>query len=390
MLYITEQEQLLKFCERAKQASYVTIDTEFMRENTFYAQLCLVQMAYPAGDEDDTSSAVIDVLAKGVDLAPVLEIFRDESIVKVFHAARQDLEIFHHDYGVLPKPFFDTQIAAMVAGYGDQVGYETLVRDVAKGKIDKSSRFTDWSKRPLSDAQLQYAAADVSFLRTIYEVLSAKLAANGRIEWVQEEFAALLEPELYDPPIDEVWKKVRARSNSPKFLAYLKALATFREQYARENNVPRSRVFKDDALLEAAAQKPMTPDALKKLRLWRGGVKSDIASGVIAAIQEASQMPAKDYPHMPSPTQNTGVQASVIDLLRVYLKAQSERNDVAQRLICTSGELEDFAADPEAPSPLNQGWRRKVFGADARKIIEGQAALKSDGRFVKLVDVNEL
>lgn len=386
MSFITTQAELVAFLDGAKGAKYITVDTEFLRESTYYAQLCLVQIAYPG----DGNAAAIDVLSKDIDLSPLMDIFRDESVVKVFHAARQDLEIFYHDYNILPKPFFDTQIAAMVGGYGDQVGYETLVRSIAKGKIDKSNRFTDWRRRPLSKAQIEYALADVTYLRNIYETFVKELSDNGRIEWVQDELEALLDPELYDTRPEEAFRRVRSRINKPKFLAYVRELAAFRERYAKENDVPRSRVFKDDALLEAAAQRPRDAEALKALRLWRGGAKPEIVKGVLQAVQQASELSPDEYPEAPIQSSEVKVSESVIDLLRVYLKAQSEQFDVAPRLICTSTELEMFIADPDGDHALNRGWRYKIYGQEAKEIMSGKAALQANGRFVKLVRKSEL
>lgn len=386
MSLITTQAEFLAFLDGARGAKYITVDTEFLRESTYYAQLCLVQIAYPG----EGNAAAIDVLAKDVDLAPLMEIFKDETVIKVFHAARQDLEIFYHDYGVLPKPFFDTQIAAMVDGYGDQVGYETLVRTIASGKIDKSSRFTDWRRRPLSKAQIEYALADVTYLRDIYETLVKELTKNGRLEWVRDELDAMLDPELYDTRPEEAFRRVRSRINKPKFLNYVRELAAFRECYAKENDVPRSRVFKDDALLEAAAQRPKDQEALKALRLWRGGAKPEIVKGVLDAIKTANQTPPENYPTAPAQAADVKIAESVLDLLRVYLKAQAEQFDVAPRLICTSSELEMFIADPDGDHALNRGWRYKIYGQEAKEIMSGDAALQANGKFVKLVRKNEL
>ncbi len=386
MNLITTQSALDAFAKGASEAEYITVDTEFLRETTYFAKLCLIQIAYPG----EGHVAAIDVLAKGLDLAPVIALFRDENIVKVFHSARQDLEILYHDYNVLPKPFFDTQIAAMVDGYGDQVAYETLVRSIAKGSIDKSHRFTNWSKRPLSDGQLEYALADVTYLREIYEKLNADLVANGRIEWVREELEALLDPKLYEINPDEAYLRVRSRVSKPKFMAYVKEIAAFRERYAVEKNVPRGRVFKDDALLEAAAQRPKDLAALKNLRLWKHGFRTDIGQGVIKAVAEADNMPVKAYPKVENNVPENKAPESVVDLLKVFLKAQSERFDVAPRLICTSSQLEKFASNPDSDGLLNQGWRKQIFGDPARRIIAGEAGLMADGKFVKLVAKDEL
>ena len=267
---ITTTAELAEFCELAKAQPYVTLDTEFLRERTYYSKLCLIQAALPpaSGPKSAGGPAVlIDPLVAGLSLEPLYDLFRHKATVKVFHAARQDLEIFFHDAGVFPDPLFDTQIAAMVCGFGEQVGYETLVKKIARQPLDKSSRFTDWSHRPLSDAQAAYALADVTHLRAIYEYLTAQLDKTGRASWVAEEVAVLLDPETYITRPDEAWERVRTRSGSPRFLAIVRELARFRESYAQERDVPRSRVYKDDALIELASTKPLTEGDLAKSRL---------------------------------------------------------------------------------------------------------------------------
>ena len=265
MKTITSTEDLAEFCTRAASAPYVTVDTEFLRERTYYSKLCLVQLAIPGSAEED--AVLVDPLDTGLSLEPLLELFRNTDVIKVFHAARQDLEIFYIDHGVIPEPLFDTQVAAMVCGFGEQVGYETLVKRIAKQQLDKSSRFTDWSRRPLTDAQKKYALADVTHLRVIYEFLADKLAETGRARWVTEELAVLTDPETYITRPDEAWQKIRTRSSSPRFLALVRALAAFREDYAQSRNIPRTRVYKDDALVELASTKPATLDDLGRSRL---------------------------------------------------------------------------------------------------------------------------
>ncbi|MDD9976739.1 MAG: ribonuclease D, partial [Boseongicola sp.] len=256
MITVTTTDGLRAFCETAKTAPYVTVDTEFLRERTYYSKLCLVQLAVP-GDGDETA-ILVDPLAKEMSLDPLYELFRNTDVVKVFHAARQDLEIFYIEGGVIPTPLFDTQVAAMVAGFGEQVGYETLVRKIAKSQLDKSSRFTDWSRRPLTEAQKTYALADVTHLRVIYEHLEKELRSSGRNSWLEEELDALTNPATYVVEPEHAWQRVKTRTNSGRFLAVVKELARFREQYAQDMNVPRSRVMKDDALLEIASTKPAT------------------------------------------------------------------------------------------------------------------------------------
>nr|MBA3326239.1 ribonuclease D [Paracoccaceae bacterium] len=295
MPLITETDALARFCAACLDAPYVTVDTEFLRERTYYAQLCLVQLARPGADPG--SAALVDTLAEGLSLEPLYDLFRAPGTVKVFHAARQDLEIFATTAGVIPRPFFDTQVAAMVCGYGDQVGYETLARQIARAAIDKSSRFTDWTRRPLSAAQIEYALADVTHLRKIYEVLSKRLAETGRGPWVEEELAVLMDPETYRSDPETAWTRLKTRSTAPKFLGALKELARFREEAAQSRNVPRGRILKDDALLELAANRPRNIDDLGKSRLLlREARRGDIAEGILAAIAAADVLPPGAVP----------------------------------------------------------------------------------------------
>ena len=290
MKTITTTAELEAFCRDAAQHPYVTVDTEFLRERTYYSKLCLVQLAMPG--EDDSTAVLVDPLADGMSLKPLYELMRDESVVKVFHAARQDLEIFFVEGGVIPTPLFDTQVAAMVCGFGEQVGYETLVRKVAKASMDKTSRFTDWSRRPLTEAQKTYALADVTHLRVIYEKLSAQIEKSGRAGWVAEELEAYHDPELYVVRPEEAWQRVKTRTNSGKFLAVVRELAQFRESYAQTRNVPRSRVFKDDALLELASTKPGNLSDLGRSRLLlREARKGEIAEGILKAVADGRTHP---------------------------------------------------------------------------------------------------
>ena len=290
MKTLTTTEELAAFCEAAASVPYVTVDTEFLRERTYYSKLCLIQLALPG--RDDTDAVLVDPLEDNLSLAPLMELFRNPDVVKVFHAARQDLEIFHVDHGVIPEPLFDTQVAAMVCGFGEQVGYETLVKRIAKQQLDKSSRFTDWSRRPLTDAQKTYALADVTHLRQIYEFLNQKLEETGRARWVAEELATLTDPKTYVTLPEDAWKRVKTRSNSPRFLAIVRELAAFRESYAQERNVPRNRVFKDDALVELASTKPVTMKDLGGSRLLlREARKGAIAEGILAAVKAGTGLP---------------------------------------------------------------------------------------------------
>lgn len=382
---ITDTDTLARFCADAAGYPYITVDTEFLRERTYYAQLCLVQLARPG--KGDEGAVLVDTLAENLSLDPLYELFRNRNVVKVFHAARQDLEIFEVEAGTLPNPFFDTQVAAMVCGYGDQVGYETLVRQVARASIDKSSRFTDWSRRPLSPAQMTYALADVTHLRRIYEVLSKQLEETGRGPWVEEELAVLTDPATYRTDPAEAWSRIKTRSTAPRFLAALRELARFRETMAQSKNVPRARILKDDALLELAANRPKTPEELGKSRLLlREARRGDIADGLLAAIATAETLPASEVPHPPeAPARKHGSEA-LADLLRVLLKARAEDAGVAQRLIASSADLDALAnGTPEEAIPALHGWRFEVFGADALRLKRGEIALAAEGSSVRVV-----
>ena len=385
---ITTTDALAALCEQAKALPYVTLDTEFLRERTYYSKLCLIQMALPPASgakSEGGPAALIDPLAPGLSLEPLYDLFRHEATVKVFHAARQDLEIFFHDAGVFPIPLFDTQIAAMVCGFGEQVGYETLVRKIAKANLDKTSRFTDWSRRPLSEAQKEYALADVTHLRAIYEFLADQLNKSGRAPWLAEEAAVLLNPETYVTLPEDAWMRVRTRSGSPRFLAVVRELARFRESYAQERDVPRTRIFKDDALIELASTKPLTEADLGKSRLLlRDARRGDIAAGILAAIKAGIETrdlpkPAPDEPGRPG-------NAALSELLRVLLKAKSDETGVAPRLIASAADL-DAIASGLRDLPALHGWRAEVFGNDALRLAAGEIALSAQDGAVKVVEV---
>ena len=387
MTTITDTDALAAFCAEAAGYPYVTVDTEFLRERTYYAQLCVVQLARPG--KPNEGAVVVDTLSERLALDPLYELFRNPRVVKVFHAARQDLEIFETTAGVLPQPFFDTQVAAMVCGYGDQVGYETLARQIARASIDKSSRFTDWSRRPLSPAQLSYALADVTHLRRIYEVLAKRLEETGRGPWVEEELAVLMDPATYRTHPEDAWTRVKTRSTAPRFLAALRELARLRETMAQSRNVPRARILKDDALLELAANRPKTPEDLAKSRLLlREARRGEIAEGILAAIAEAEALPPDEMPHLPEPPQRKPGSEALADLLRVLLKARSETEGVAQRLIASSADLDAIAAGECDAVPALHGWRHEVFGRDALRLRRGEIALAADGGAVKVVPLD--
>ncbi|MEM1265943.1 MAG: ribonuclease D [Pseudomonadota bacterium] len=386
MKVITRTSDLALFCTEAAGHPYVTVDTEFLRERTYYAQLCLIQLAQP-GDTDE-GAVLVDVLAEDLDLAPLYELFRDTSTVKVFHAARQDLEIFCVDGGVIPEPLFDTQIAAMVCGYGEQVGYETLVRAICKQGLDKSSRFTDWSRRPLSDKQMRYALGDVTHLRQIYEALAAELASSGRADWVSEEMAILSDPATYEIRPEEAWRRVKTRSQAPRFLAVVRELARYREEEAQRRNQPRGRIFKDDVITEVAATRPRTLDDLAKSRLLtREARRGEIAEAILASVARAMALDEADLPAVQAQKRRKPTSESLLDLLRVLLKARAEETGVAQRLIASAADLEDLAAAESDDLAVLRGWRGRVFGADAIRLREGRIALSAADRTVRIVDL---
>ncbi|MFO7806418.1 MAG: ribonuclease D [Paracoccaceae bacterium] len=377
MKTITTTADLASFCTEAAKRPYVTIDTEFLRERTYYSKLCLIQLAYR--DAEGQDAVLVDPLAGDFSLEPLYDLFRDEKVVKVFHAARQDLEIFQVDAGVLPVPLFDTQVAAMVCGFGDQVGYETLVRKIANADLDKSSRFTDWSRRPLTDAQKNYALADVTHLRDIYEDLSARLTKSKRQKWVAEELAVLNDPETYRVDPADAWKRVKTRNNSARFLAIVRELARFREAYAQDRDVPRSRVYKDDVLVELAATKPQTEADLGRSRLlMREARKGDIAAGILEAVQTGLNMPKEDLPQPDRSREKMQVNPAIADMLRVLLKAKADEENVAQKLLASASDLDALAAG-ERDLPALKGWRKEVFGRDAVELCEGRVALAVDG-----------
>ncbi|MFZ5751577.1 MAG: ribonuclease D [Pseudomonadota bacterium] len=384
MITITTTEGLAAFCATAKTRPYVTIDTEFLRERTYYSKLCLIQMALPG---DDGEAVLVDPLVADLSLEPLYDLFRHRDTVKVFHAARQDLEIFFVEGKVFPEPLFDTQIAAMVCGFGEQVSYETLVRKIARESLDKTSRFTDWSRRPLSDAQKVYALADVTHLRVIYEFLARELERTGRAKWVEEEEAVLLDPETYITRPDEAWQRVKTRTTSGRFLAVVRELARFREDYAQSRNVPRSRVFKDDALLELASTRPATIEELGRSRLLlREGRKPEISEGILAAVRAGLETRPEDFPKVADERDQLQVDSALADLLRVLLKAKCEQSGVAQKLVASSADLDALAAGRRDIAALH-GWRHEVFGADALRLCRGQIALSAQGGAVRIVEV---
>lgn len=377
MKLITTTADLADACGRLASHPFVTVDTEFLRVTTYYPKLCLIQLASP--DE----AVLVDPLAPELDLAPFFGLMADEAVVKVFHAARQDLEIVWMLGRVLPTPLFDTQVAAMVCGYGDSVGYEQLANDLAKARIDKSSRFTDWSRRPLNEAQLVYAEADVTHLRDIYRALKADLEQTGREGWVAEEMAVLNSPATYEVKPENAWQRLKGRIRKPKELAVLMELAAWREREAQHRDVPRQRVLKDDALMDIVQRAPRSVEALAELRSVPNGFERSRSGGeVLAAIERGLALDPKTLPRLER-ERGRGGNGAVLDLLKVLLKAVAEAERVAPKIIASSDDLEAIAADDEADVPALQGWRRGVFGEKALALKSGELGLRIErGRVV--------
>ncbi|WP_343314402.1 ribonuclease D [Brucella sp. BE17] len=381
MQLITTTEALEEAVSALSKSDFVTVDTEFIRETTFWPELCLIQMASPE------QTALVDALAPGLDLAPFFRLMGDEKVVKVFHAARQDIEIVYHLGGLVPSPIFDTQVAAMVCGYGDSVSYDQLVQKITGQQIDKSSRFTDWRRRPLSDKQLDYALADVTHLRDVYLHLQQELAKEGRSDWVNEEMAVLKAVETYDLHPDDAWRRVKARVRKPMELAIVKAVAAWREREARERNVPRGRVIKDDTIAEIATQQPRDAEALGRLRtIPKGWERSSQAQGLVTAIQTALAIPKEDLPKLPKQSNAPEGSAAASELLKVLLKIVAEEHGVAAKIIANSDDIDKIAAEGEnANVAALQGWRRDVFGQKALDLILGKIGVRFENRRIRAI-----
>ncbi len=373
---ISTTADLARAVDQARTAPFVTVDTEFMRETTYWPKLCLLQFAAP----DD--AWLVDPLAEGLDLSPFFALLDNPAIVKVFHAARQDVEIFHHQSGRTPRNLFDTQIAGMVCGLGESISYENLIRETSGHAIDKSSRFTDWSRRPLSEKQLVYALADVTHLRDAYLALSQKIADQGRTDWISEEMAALTDPALYDVNPTEAWRRLKVRSGSKKFLAALKGLAAWREREAQGRDVPRQRVLKDDALLDVASHAPRTVAELDALRsIPRGFAQSRQGAAIIEAVEAGLALPAAEVPQLERFEKMPDSDPGVVEVLKLLLKVKAEEAGVAPRLIANATDVERIAAYRDPDVPAMNGWRRELFGEAALALKAGRIALKvKDGR----------
>lgn len=380
---ITTTEGLAEACRILAEAPFVTVDTEFIRETTFWPELCLIQMA------SDTLAVIVDPLAPGIDLAPFFALMKDERVIKVFHAARQDLEIVYKLGGLLPKPLFDTQIAAMVCGFGESIAYDQLVARTSDGRIDKTSRFTDWRRRPLSEQQLHYALADVTYLRDVYKLLVARITAEGRERWADEEMAVLANPETYDLHPDDAWRRLKLRVRKPIELAVLKEIAAWREREARNRDQPRGRILKDDTIFEIAQQQPRDEQSLARLRtIPKGFERSQNGKDILAAVERAMAIPKADLPPIPRMPNVPEGTAAAVEFLKVLLKIVVEEEGVAGKMIASGDDLEQLAAKgAEAEIPAMSGWRRKIFGDRALELLEGKAALCFRDRKVAVVQL---
>ncbi len=383
MSLITTTESLAQTCRRLAQHPYVTVDTEFLRETTFWPKVCVIQLA------SEEEAVAVDATAEGLDLGPFFELMADPKVVKVFHAARQDLEIVWHLARMVPAPLFDTQVAAMVCGFGDQVAYGELAQSICKVTLDKSSRFTDWSRRPLSDAQIEYALADVTWLRDIYRALVGKLQKSGRMSWLADEMGTLCSPATYEQHPENAWERFRHRARKPRDLAVLMEVAAWREHEAQTKDVPRSRILKDDILIEIALAAPRTVEALGNLRAFpRGMERSRAGAEILAAIERGLERDPKSLPKIERERRgNSG--GATVELLKVLLRQVSERHGVAAKMIATVDDLEAIAADDNAKVPALSGWRHELFGAKALELKRGRLALTVENNKVVTLEWQE-
>jgi ribonuclease D len=381
---ISDSDALAQFCARQKATPFVAVDTEFMRERTYWPILCVVQVAGPE------EAVAIDALAPGIDLAPLLALMADPETLKVFHAARQDLEIFFQLSDEVPHPIFDTQIAAMVCGFGDSASYETLVKRLARANLDKASRFTDWAHRPLSDRQIQYALADVVHLRTVYERLQELLGQNGRAPWFAEEMADIVDPALYRGEPAEAWRRFRLRGRADRrMLGVLRAVAAWREAAAQQRDLPRGRIMRDEAILEIAAHAPKSIESLARTRsLGRGIAEGKLGRDILEAVAQGLADPDPP-PAIPAKAEAPPGIGPLIELLRVLLKQRCEDFQVAQKLVASADDLEAIAADDNALVRALSGWRREIFGKDALALKHGELALTAGKSRIELVPLPE-
>ncbi|RJG45506.1 ribonuclease D [Mesorhizobium sp. DCY119] len=382
MHVITTQQELETAVAALEKSAFVTVDTEFIRETTFWPELCLIQMAAPG------VTALVDPLSPDIDLKPFFALMANEAVIKVFHAARQDIEIIFHLGGLIPHPVFDTQVAAMVCGFGDSVSYDQLVQKITGTHLDKSSRFTDWRHRPLSEKQLTYALADVTHLIDVYQHLQAQLDRDNRAHWLNEEMEVLTSRETYDPHPDDAWKRLKMRLRKPVELAVVQAVAAWREREARERNVPRGRVLKDDAIYEIAQQQPRDATALSRLRtVPKGWERSSTATTLLEIVNSALGIPKEQMPRLPKVVQAPEGTSAAAELLKVLLRQVAEKEGVAAKVLASSDDIDRLAADgEEADVPAMHGWRREVFGDIAVRLVRGELALKFENKKITVFE----
>lgn len=382
MTILTTSKEVKALCQRLGKAEFVTVDTEFIRESTYWPQLCLIQVAGPE------EAVCIDPLAEGIDLAPFYDLLMNPAVVKVFHAARQDLEIFDHRMNKLPEPLFDTQVAAMVCGFGNSVGYDNLIQKICNIQLDKSSRFTDWSRRPLTEKQITYALNDVTHLRVAYTRLREMIAESGRGSWLAEEMAVLSDVKTYRTSPDEAWLRLKPRTTKPRFLAILKEVAAFREHEAQSRDLPRGRILRDEALEEIAAHPPTTVEDLARIR----GVSKNWAEGkmghaLLKAVAKGVELPAEQAPKLPARPHIGHYSAATVELLKVLLRHIADEGNVAPRLIANTSDLEAIAASDKAETQALVGWRREIFGEQALALKNGRLSLSVKKGKLQLIPI---
>ncbi len=385
-MIIETQGQLDQICAELVQKPYITIDTEFLRDKTFYSKLCLIQLAAKGVD-----AVAVDPIAFDLDYTPLNDLLHNEGVLKVFHAARQDLEIFYFLNGRLPSPLFDTQVAAMVCGYGDSIGYHRLVDGIVGHKLSKNAQFTDWARRPLSKKQLDYALDDVTYLRDVYESLSKQLEKKKRTKWVEQEMKILLDPKTYDWPTNAAWKRVKIRSDKPAVLNTLKELATWREETARHNDIPRGRIVKDDALADIAVYQPKDVEGLKRIR----SLPKDISSGktgqkIVEIINQANKISKEKHPQVESKKPFPKSAAPMLEMLKLLLKINCSEEDVAAKVVANASDLESFATGKVEGLGFLKGWRYEIFGQDATALKDGRLMLGiENGKIKKTITEKE-
>ena len=385
MNVITTQAELEAVVRELEKSDFVTVDTEFIRETTFWPELCLIQMAAPG------VTALVDPLSTEIDLKPFFALMANEAITKVFHAARQDIEIVFHLGGLIPHPVFDTQVAAMVCGFGDSVSYDQLVQKITGAQLDKSSRFTDWRHRPLSEKQLVYALADVTHLIDVYKHLKVELEREDRAHWLNEEMEVLTSRSTYDPKPEDAWKRLKMRLRKPQELAVMQAVSTWREHEARDRNVPRGRILKDDAIYEVAQQQPRDAAALARLRTTpKGWERSSTAAALLGAVNAALALPRDQMPRLPKLPQQSEGSSAAGELLKVLLRLVAEKEGVAAKVLASSDDIDRIAAEGEAAEvPALHGWRREVFGEQALRLVRGEIAIKFERRKIAVFEIKD-